>query len=85
MNYRIEFVRQASKQFKSLSKQDQKRVKAKVDTLVTEPRPNGVVKLSGKDNLYRVRAGNYRIIYNIQDNKLLVLVVKIGHRRDVYQ
>jgi len=85
VNYRIEFVRQASKQFKSLSKQDQKRVKAKVDTLVTEPRPNGVVKLSGKDNLYRVHAGNYRIIYNIQDNKLLVLVVKIGHRRDVYQ
>ena len=85
MSYRIEFVRQASRQFKSLSKQEQKRIKSKIDALSTEPRPNGVVKLSGKDNLYRIRAGNYRIIYSIQDERLLVLVVKIGHRRDIYQ
>ena len=84
-SYRIEFVRQAAKQFKSLSKQEQKRLKAKIDALVIEPRPNGVVKLSGTDNLYRIRVGSYRIIYNIQDNKLLILVVKVGHRRDVYR
>ncbi len=42
-------------------------------------------KLTGEDNLYRIRVGNYRIIYSIQDNQLLILVLKIGHRRDVYQ
>jgi mRNA interferase RelE/StbE len=47
--------------------------------------PDGVVKLTGEDNLYRIRVSNYRIIYSIQDNQLLVLVLKIGHRRDVYQ
>ncbi|MFN5473062.1 MAG: type II toxin-antitoxin system RelE family toxin, partial [Pseudanabaena sp.] len=46
---------------------------------------DGVVKLVGEDNLYRIRVGNYRIIYSIQDNQLLILVLKIGHRRDVYQ
>ena len=85
MSYRIEFVRQASKQFKSLFKQEQKRIKTKVDALATEPRPRGVVKLSGKDSLYRIRAGNYRIIYSIQDKQLLVLAIDIGYRRDVYR
>lgn len=83
--YRIEFVKKAVKQFKTLSSQEQKRIKAKIDTLANEPRPNGVVKLSGKDNLYRIRVGDYRIIYSIKDTQLLILVVKIGNRRDVYR
>lgn len=85
MNYRIEFVKQAAKQFKALPNQEQQRLKPKIDALVKDPRPSGVVKLSGKDDLYRIRVGNYRIIYNIQDNQLLILVVKIGHRRDIYR
>ncbi|MGL5941998.1 MAG: type II toxin-antitoxin system RelE family toxin [Waterburya sp.] len=79
MNYRIEFVKQAAKQFKALPKQEQQRLKLKIDALVKDPRPSGVVKLSGQDDLYRIRVGNYRIIYSIQDNQLLILVVKIGH------
>jgi mRNA interferase RelE/StbE len=85
VNYRIEFVKQAVKQFKALPNQEQQRLKPKIDALAKEPRPTGVVKLSGQDELYRIRVGNYRVIYNIEDNQLLILVVKIGHRRDVYR
>ncbi|MCA6511137.1 MAG: type II toxin-antitoxin system RelE family toxin [Pseudanabaena sp.] len=85
MTYRIEFVKQSAKQLKSLSTEEQQRIKIKIDALANVPRPDGVVKLSGEDNLYCIRVGNYRIIYSIQDIQLLVLVLKIGHRRDVYQ
>ena len=85
MTYRIEFVKQSAKQLKSLSTEEQQRIKIKIDTLADVPRPDGVVKLTGEDSLYRIRVGNYRIIYSIQDNQLLILVLKIGHRRDVYQ
>jgi len=85
MTYRIEFVKQAAKQLKSLSSEEQQKIKIKIDALTNVSRPDGVVKLTGEDNIYRVRVGNYRIIYSIQDEQLLVLVLKIGHRRDVYQ
>ncbi|WP_019508086.1 type II toxin-antitoxin system RelE/ParE family toxin [Pleurocapsa sp. PCC 7319] len=85
MNYRIEFVKQAAKQFKKLSSSDRQRLKLKIDALTQDPRPNGVVKLSGPEDLYRIRVGDYRVIYNIQDNRLLVLILKIGHRRDIYR
>ncbi|MEL7083674.1 MAG: type II toxin-antitoxin system RelE/ParE family toxin [Cyanobacteria bacterium P01_A01_bin.3] len=78
-------MKQAAKQFKALPAKEQQRLKARIDALASEPRPTGVVKLSGEDDLYRIRSGNYRVIYGIQDTKLLVLVVKIGHRRDVYR
>ena len=85
MSYHIEFVKQAAKQFKALPTQEQKRIQPKIDTLATEPRPEGVVKLKGEENLYRIRVGDYRVIYNVQDDRLLVLVVKVGHRGDVYR
>lgn len=85
MTYRIEFVKQAAKQLKSLPSEEQQKIKIKIDALTNVPRPDGVVKLTGEDNIYRVRVGNYRIIYSIQDEQLLVLMLKIGHRRDVYQ
>jgi mRNA interferase RelE/StbE len=85
MTYRIEFVSQAAKQFRTLPSQVQERLKAKIDTLSTNPRPYGVTKLAGEDDLYRIRGGDYRIIYTIQDEHLLILVVKVGHRRDVYR
>lgn len=85
MNYKIEFAKQAAKQFKAFPRQEQQRLKIKIDNLEIDPRPSGVVKLSGEQNLYRIRVGNYRIIYSIQDSQLLILIVKIGHRKDVYQ
>jgi mRNA interferase RelE/StbE len=85
MNYQIKFVKQAARQFKALPPQEQERLQPKIDALAGEPRPNGVVKLAGEDDLYRIRVGDYRIIYCIQDEQLLILVVKIGHRKDVYR
>lgn len=85
MKYRIEFVKQAAKQFKALPFHVQQRLKPKIDALAKEPRSAGTIKLSGQDDLYRIRVGDYRIIYSIEDNQLLILVVKIGHRRDIYR
>jgi mRNA interferase RelE/StbE len=85
MKYRIEFAKAAAKQFKALPLAEQQRLKPKIDNLANDPRPAGVVKLTGEDNLYRIRVGNYRIIYTIWENELVVLVVKVGHRRDIYR
>ena len=61
------------------------RLMAAMRELAHQPRPPGCDKLAGPENLYRVRVGDYRVIYQVQDNALLVLVVKIGHRREVYR
>jgi mRNA interferase RelE/StbE len=58
MSYHIEFVKQAAKQFKALPPQEQKRIQPKIDALATEPRPEGVVKLKGEENLYRIRVND---------------------------
>lgn len=85
MVYRIEFKPAARRQFASLPRGVQERISPEIDTLAVNPRPPVAVKLEGADNLYRIRKGDYRILYQIQDQILLVLVVKIGHRKDVYR
>lgn len=60
------------------------RVKAAIDTLAENPRPSGAVKLAGRDD-YRVRVGDYRIVYAVDDAERLVIVARIAHRRDVYR
>lgn len=75
----------AAKELASLSrKKDRQRIVARIRRLAEDPRPPGAQKLSGRD-LYRVRQGVYRIVYMIQDGQLIVVVVKIGHRKDVYR
>jgi len=83
--YRVEIAPAARRQIKRLKKAVQERIISSVDALGEEPRPAGIKKLSGAKELYRVREGDYRIIYQVQDEVLLVLVVKVGHRRDVYR
>jgi len=85
MIYQIEFTKQASKQFKNLPFQEQQILAPKIDSLANNPNPNNATKLVGEDNLYRLRVGDYRIIYTIQNEQLLILILKIGHRRDVYR
>ncbi|OGQ36134.1 MAG: addiction module toxin RelE [Deltaproteobacteria bacterium RIFCSPHIGHO2_12_FULL_43_9] len=85
MIYKIDFTRAARKQFLGFPEQVQIRLEEKIDKLAKDPRPNGVEKLSGLENIYRIRIGKYRVIYNIQDEVLIVLVVKIGHRKEVYR
>lgn len=84
MAYRISFSAKAEKQFKKLPNDIQVRLAKKIDALEVTPRPVGVTKLSGEEAIYRIRDGDYSVVYGIYDHELLVLVVKIGHRRDIY-
>jgi mRNA interferase RelE/StbE len=85
MAYSILLAPPAERQLKALAEPIQKRIVKRLKTLQTNPRPQGVKKLAGEDNLYRIREGEYRIIYTIQDKALTVLIVKIGERKEVYR
>jgi mRNA interferase RelE/StbE len=85
MTYAVFIKASALKALARLPKADQARLRARIDALAIAPRPRGVVKLAGDGNLYRIRAGDYRIIYEIRDDVLRVLVISIGHRREVYR
>ena len=85
MTYRVELSKDAEKQLESLSQDLQRQVKAKIDALAENPRPRSVGKLKGLTDLYRIRVRDYRVVYRIQDQVLLVVVVKIQHRSKVYK
>ncbi len=85
MTYKIEFSRVAEKQFLDLPKNDLKKISQKINKLISNPFISGYEKLRGSDNQYRVRQRDYRIIYSVLEKKLIVLVLKIGHRREVYR
>jgi mRNA interferase RelE/StbE len=85
MSYTIDIRPVAARQLKKLTLAVQTQIIKQLEELEAEPRPLGVKKLSGKNNLYRVRVGEYRIIYAIEDTALLVLVVAVGHRREIYR
>jgi mRNA interferase RelE/StbE len=74
----------AARQLRKLDSPARRRIQAAVELLATEPRPAGARKLVGGDGEWRVRTGDYRIVYEIHDQVLLVLVVAVGHRRDIY-
>jgi mRNA interferase RelE/StbE len=83
--YRVSFAPAALRQFRKLPAAVQRRLSPHIDALADNPRPTGVVKLSGVSDIYRVRVGDYRIVYEIQDVVLVVLVLKIGNRREMYR
>lgn len=85
MSYKVEILRGALKQLKKIPSELQERIQIKIDDLATEPRPNGVKKLKRKENAYRIRVGDYRVIYDIFDDLLVVNVVEVGHRRNIYK
>jgi mRNA interferase RelE/StbE len=82
--YKIEIKKSAVKEIFKLPAKDLKRILKEIELLSDNPRPFGAIKLSG-DEKYRLRVGNYRILYQIFDNKLIVIVVKVGHRKDIYR
>lgn len=84
MVYQIEYVNAAERVIRGLPKQLQSRILGRIETLSTNPRPHGSIKLQNQD-AYRIRVGDYRIIYSIHDKQLLILVIDIGHRREVYR
>jgi len=83
-SYRLLIKPSAAKELERLPQKDRKRVVTRIRGLSGQPRPLGCEKLTGHD-LFRVRQGKYRILYEVQDQALLVTVFKIGHRRDVYR
>ncbi|MEH2172925.1 type II toxin-antitoxin system RelE family toxin [Nostoc sp.] len=85
MSYKVEILRGALKQLKKIPSELQERIQIKIDDLATEPRPNGVKKLKGKENAYRIRVSDYRVIYDIFDDLLVVNVVEVGHRKNIYK
>jgi mRNA interferase RelE/StbE len=85
MAYSIFLAPPAERQLKAFPQAVQKRLVKRLKGLQANPRPQGVKKLAGEDDLYRVREGNYRIIYTIRDKALIVLVLKIGDRKEVYR
>jgi len=83
--YQVEIVGAAKRQLRKLSKENQRRVLDSVEKLAQNPRPHGYKQLQGEENLFRVRAGDYRVIYEIRDEILLVYVLTVTHRREVYR
>ena len=82
--YEICFKESVWKDLCKIPKTNLKRILARIDILSKNPRPMGCEKLTG-EALYRVRQGNYRIVYSIQDNELTVWIIKVGHRKDIYR
>ena len=80
--YRVEIARRALKSIAALPRKDQQRIRAAIDLLADNPRPPGCVAMAGETRAYRVRTGDYRIVYEVFDDRLLVQVVQAGHRRD---
>ena len=85
MAYRIEFRPAAARELAKLEIVTRRRIAATVESLAQNPRPPGVEKLKGYDHRYRVRCGDYRVIYEFDDKVLIILVLRIGHRRQVYR
>lgn len=85
MRYTITLTPRAAKELRAIARSDQERLARRIDGLALNPKPYGVRKLSGDENLYRIRVGDFRVVYSIEDRRLVVMVIRIGHRRDVYR
>lgn len=85
MAYTVEVAIAAERQLKALPKPIRTQIGRRIDKLAHDPHPHGVEKITGENDLYRARSGDYRILYKINDQELLVLVVKIGDRKEVYR
>jgi mRNA interferase RelE/StbE len=82
--YSVEFLPSAARALAKLERAMQRRIARRIDRLAVDPRADAV-KLRGADDVWRVRVGDYRILYAIEDERLVVLVIRIGHRGDVYR
>ncbi len=86
MTYRIDILPSAQRELAALPLRDRKRIDERIRALANTPRPVGITALQGKKGTYyRLRVGNHRVIYQVHDNVLVVLVVKVGDRKDVYR
>lgn len=85
MSYRVTLAPLAARQLRKLDPQGRRRVQAAIDLLANDPRPPAAIRLVGGLGEWRIRTGDYRVIYEIEDDQLVVLVVRVGHRHEVYR
>ena len=83
--YRVAFIPRAARELAALPREAQARIDARILALSHDPRPPGVKKLQGEDGFYRIRVGDYRVVFSVDDRDLLVLVVRIAARGEVYR
>jgi mRNA interferase RelE/StbE len=83
-SYRIAWKRSAAQELEKLPKETVGRILKAVEQLSTDPYPSGVRKLVGSEHIYRIRVGDYRIIYSIMASALVIEIIRVGHRRDIY-
>ncbi|MGA2622181.1 MAG: type II toxin-antitoxin system RelE/ParE family toxin [Thermoguttaceae bacterium] len=83
--YEVFFKPSADRQLQKLPPDIQRRIVSELAAVALNPRPPGVVKMGGYENLWRIRIGNYRVLYEIHDDHLIVLVLRIAHRKDAYR
>jgi len=84
LEYTLFIERSAQKSLSKIDTQDKVKIEDAIEALALDPRPANSKKLTGRD-AYRIRIGNYRVIYEVDDGKLIILVVRVGHRKDVYR
>ena len=84
-SYHVEFTRSAEKDLRRIDKERISAILREIDGLAQDPRPQGAKKLAGADRTYRIRIGDYRVVYEVEDDVLLVLVIRVAHRKDVYR
>ena len=83
--YAVSYKPSAAKAFRAIHPQDRTRLRDAIEALALDPRPRGSVQLAGGDGEWRVRVGDYRIVYDIEDDELVILVLRVGHRREIYR
>ena len=83
--YRVEINRSAVRDIAALPEKMRVRVVSAVDSLAANPRPHGVTSMKGQCGQYRIRVGDYRVIYEVKDMVLVVTVIRVGHRREIYR
>lgn len=85
MTHRLDIAAVAERQFAKIERESQRKLRAAIEMLAECPRPRGCRKLIGYQDVYRIRVGRYRVIYSVDDAKVIVLILKLGHRRAVYR
>ena len=85
MSYTISYVPSAAKAIRKLDRPTARRLLVAIGALANDPRPPGCIQLKGGDGELRIRIGDYRVVYDVQDDQLVVLVLRVGHRREVYR
>jgi mRNA interferase RelE/StbE len=85
MRYIVEFTASAAREFRALDRQMQRRISGKLLELAEDPFPAGVRKFHGEEDHWRIRVGDYRVIFRVEKRRVVIVIVRIGHRREVYR